>query len=141
MEPNDYPRVVDALIQTPDAETHYRRAGSGRAVLLLADHAADPAAACNVFAEIATRFRVFAPRAAPRSGGSVTCGGRTVDAAAWLASMIDALGLDRPIIVADAAFAAIADTFASSDPERVAHVLPADDVAGGAALLPRLLAL
>jgi pimeloyl-ACP methyl ester carboxylesterase len=125
----DLPRVIHAMVQTPDAETFYHRAGAGEALLLLVAGGADCAAGGALLARLSRVARVYAPDAMPEADGRVRCGAQIVAGASWLGSLIDALGIERPTIVADADFAAIALAFACSDPERVARVLPAHEVA------------
>jgi hypothetical protein len=122
--------LIEAVVNTAEGETPYLRAGSGRPVLLLTEADAvngyGPALAGHgIIAGLAAHFRVYAPTARAAANRSVRCGrsDSTVDAQPWLRNLIDALGLDVPLIVADESFADIAYDFARSDADRTTGVV------------------
>jgi pimeloyl-ACP methyl ester carboxylesterase len=133
-------RAIQAIVHTARSETVYRRAGTGLPVLLLAERNGGEDADA-VFAALAAGYRVVAPVAAAVPDG-VRCGAGAgvVDAVAWLRDLIDGLGLDRPIVVADAAFAGHATELALVDPHRVRRLvlLSGDDAADPSDLMIRL---
>jgi pimeloyl-ACP methyl ester carboxylesterase len=133
-------RAIHAIVQTARSETVYRRAGEGAPVLLLEERSGGEDAD-GVFAALAAGYRVVAPVASVAPDG-VRCaaGVDAVDAVAWLRDLIDGLGLDRPIVVADAAFAGHATELALVDPHRVRRLvlLSGDDAAEPSRLLGRL---
>ena len=67
--PDAVPAVIEAVVHAGAAETRYRRAGSGAAVLLLFPGGASDPPAARVFDRLAQRFRVIAPLS---SGTGVT---------------------------------------------------------------------
>jgi hypothetical protein len=78
---------VEATVQTGAAVTTYRRAGRGGRVLMLA--AADSAAA-SLFDRLAGQCCVVKPELPAECSKS------------WLSDLIEALGLDRPVVVTEA---------------------------------------
>lgn len=115
--------VVEAVVWTGGEETPYRRAGHGTPVLLLGAGAEDGDA--TLLLALAREFRVIAPgRLPPGGAGDEAWGG-------WLRGLIDGLGLDRPLLVADDHLAPTLDRCARTDPGRIRAVLPVRAEAGG----------
>lgn len=115
------PAIIEAVVQTTDTETVYRRAGKGAPVLLLVAGSGSGVLERTLLHTLSEHFRVFAPRFPPRANGAVPSAGETatVDVSAWLRDLIDGLGLERPSIVADESLGIAALSFALLDPERV----------------------
>jgi pimeloyl-ACP methyl ester carboxylesterase len=107
--------MIEAVVQIGSVETAYRRAGSGRTVLLLVGEG--DAAVDWLFEQLAVRFRTIAPL---RPGGIDEGGYATLDL--WLRGLIDGLGLQRPALVAGVADARSLLRFATIDPERVDRI-------------------
>jgi pimeloyl-ACP methyl ester carboxylesterase len=105
--------MIEAVVQTGAFETAYRRAGAGRAVLLLGVENSPHGAA--LFRELAARFRVIAP---VLPGGDGHDGEPSDVMGRWLRGLIDGLGLERPALVADAALGPALVRFAALDPDR-----------------------
>ncbi|HSQ32832.1 MAG TPA: alpha/beta hydrolase [Gemmatimonadaceae bacterium] len=111
------PDVVRACVVAGDLNTHYYRAGRGEPLLLLAD---DESLRSGLLAGIPRQLRVLAPDS-PASVFSESA--EPGDFAAWLRSFLDALGLQRVTLVADAGFAAMALGFARTESERVTRLV------------------
>ncbi len=131
--------AIEAVVQAGATETHYRRAGSGPAVLLLFPGGADDPPAARLFARLALRFRVIAPR--PPASVRATArfaGGDPAPVADWLRDLIDGLGLVRPGLVVCHAFAPAALAFSRTDPDRAGALvaLSRDASAPGGAAMP-----
>ncbi len=140
------PRAIAATIVTSSGEIRYRRAGRGRAVLLLTSRETASGPGALVLHSLAGRFRVIAPelRVAPAGvrvrGSAAVCG--------WLGDVVDGLGLERPSVVADESFGLAALRYAMLDPERVDRLVVISDdrmmpvvggaVAGGDGTTPNL---
>jgi hypothetical protein len=93
---------MEAVIQTTEGETPYRRAGRGPGLLLL--QRAPPARSGDaLFDALAETFLVIAPLVPPP--------GRRGAAERWLQGLIEGLGLDTPDIVADAELAPVLSRF------------------------------
>jgi pimeloyl-ACP methyl ester carboxylesterase len=134
----DAASAIEAVVHAGATETHYRRAGSGPVVLLLFPGGADdPPAAC-LFARLARRFRVIAPRppASVRAAARFA-EGDPAPVADWLRDLIDGLGLVRPGLVACHAFGPAALAFSRTDPDRAGALVAlsrAASAADGAAM-------
>lgn len=116
---------VEALLQTGETETAYRRAGSGSPVILLFVRATEDPLGAELFQCLAERFRVIAPAMpvgvgrAPASGG----GRAAVAVSQWLRDVIEGLGLVRPRVVVDESFAGMLLGFFLMERERVGGVV------------------
>jgi len=137
--PPDAVPAIEAVVQAGATETHYRRAGSGPAVLLLFPGGADDPPAARLFARLARRFRVIAPRP-PASVRAAACfaGGDPTPVADWLRDLIDGLGLVRPGLVVCHAFGPAALAFSRTDPGRAGALVTLSrdaSVPNGAAIL------
>jgi hypothetical protein len=99
-------RVVEAVVQAGSHETSYRRAGTGRPVVLLL-RAAVPTRADPLFDALAREFRVVAP-ALPDAPLLLD----------WVRAVIDGLGLERPALLVDASLAGSLAGVAFSDDDR-----------------------
>lgn len=115
-----------AVVLADGVATTYRRAGSGRTVLLLGASEALALA-------LSESFRVIAPE--------VPVGLSERDAARWLSGVCEGLGIPEAVIVAGPALYAAATAFALKAPDRVRAVAVADpataDVAGLRAAVAR----
>lgn len=129
---------IEAVVTTAEAETTYLRAGSGAAVILLLDGGGGSDGR-TLLQTLSVGFRVFMPRVTVSGDSAVRCGSTTADALAWLRGVIDALGVENPLLAADDAFAAIAARFADVDPARTGGVVPVSG-ADHAAIVRRLTA-
>lgn len=107
---------IEAIVQTGETETAYRRAGRGRPVLLLMG--ASSPEGDEVFRRLAGTALVIEPRAVPAPDLWPD----------WLRGVVDGLGLDRPDLVVSPALSAAAEAFALLDPERVGRVLRTDTI-------------
>jgi pimeloyl-ACP methyl ester carboxylesterase len=115
--------AIEAVVHAGAAETHYRRAGSGAAVLLLfPGGAADPLAA-RLFDHLARRFRVIAPRPPAGIAAAEPDGGEAAPLSSWLRDLIDGLGLVRPGLVVHGSLEPAALAFSRTDPDRVGALL------------------
>lgn len=83
---------VHAAVLAGGTETPYRRAGTGRPVLLLVSGSA-PDASEELFRALSQSFRVIMPEL-PDTGDPG-------ELAQWLRDVIDGLGLVSPVIVVD----------------------------------------
>jgi pimeloyl-ACP methyl ester carboxylesterase len=101
-----------AVLVTGATETHYRRAGAGRPLLLLFPCGPADSLGNQLLERLATHCRVIAP---VRPVG--------VPLSRWLRDLIDGLGLDRPYLVADQSIAGVALGFALMEHERVGGVV------------------
>lgn len=115
------PVMIEAVVQTAATETVYCRAGSGVQILLLSNGGANAPCGEVLFSRLAQHFRVIAPEAGARAAEESLsdAAGEPLAISAWLRAVIDGLGLTRPSIVADDAFAIAALGFALTDPDRV----------------------
>lgn len=111
------PDVVRACVVAGDLNTYYYRTGRGEPLLLLAD---DETLRSDLLAAIPRQVRVLAPDS-PESVLSESAD--PGDFGIWLRSFLDALGLHRVALVADAGFAAAALGFARAESERVSRVV------------------
>jgi pimeloyl-ACP methyl ester carboxylesterase len=113
--------IIEAVVQTTDTETVYRRAGKGVQILLLVAGSGSGTLQRTLLHTLAEHFRVFAPRFPPRANGALPAADGTTGAevSTWLRDLIDGLGLERPSIVADERLGIAALSFALLDPERV----------------------
>ncbi len=120
--------MIDAVVQAGGWETRYVRAGRGPQVLILT-MAGDGGWAHGLLSALASRFRVYLPER-PGLGSDIDI--RSEDAAVWLRGVIDGLGLDRPVVVADAELQPMLESFTTTDAELVGRVTligaPTDDV-------------
>ncbi len=132
--------MIEAVVQTNGSETVYRRAGSGRPVLLLVR---DAALRDRLLSDLSGGCRVVAPVMPPEvadaaSGparGEVGGGpGADGDApfGAWLRGVIDGLGLSAPALVAGPELAPAVLAFAVADPDRAERVVVLGGPAAGA---------
>jgi hypothetical protein len=115
--------VVEAVVQAGSHETSYRRAGTGRPVVLLLRADALSPRADPLFDALAREFRVVAP--------TLPDAPVLLD---WVRAVIDGLGLERPALLVDASLAGSLAGAAFSDDDRcgcfvVLH--PAQPSAGG----------
>jgi pimeloyl-ACP methyl ester carboxylesterase len=101
--------VVEAVVEAGGQETAYRRAGTGRPVVLLLRAAPAGTASWTdpLFTRLAAEFRVVAP--ALPSSRALT---------GWVRDLVDGLGLDRPAVVVDASVAAEMVPVVASDDDR-----------------------
>ena len=104
--------AVEALVQVGAVVTQYRRAGRGEVVLLIA---AGDSPAARLFDRLAERHRVVQPQL-PES-----C------SAEWLPQLVEALGLDRPMVVAESRLAAPLRAMVAADCGRFGPLLFVDD--------------
>lgn len=127
-------RVARASLCAGPWETPYARAGSGPALLLLADPA-DPFASSLVDA-LARTHRVVAPEppAEARNLAARETARESGDFAGWLRDFLDGLGMTEvPLVTADPHLGAAALAFAMAYPCRVSRlVLLFDDPFGNA---------
>ena len=99
-----------AVVSARGVDTHYLRAGSGEAVVLLTqDHGDDGAYAA--FASLARNARVIAPYVPAK-----------LPFGEWLRDFLDGLGLTSVTLVADAPMSSRACDYAALDPMRVSKV-------------------
>lgn len=114
--------AIEAVVQAGATETHYRRAGSGPAILLLFPGGADDPPAARLFARLARRFRVIAPRP-PADVAPADSDDTDPPLSAWLRDLIDGLGLVRPGLVVCHAFGPAALAFSRMDPDRAGALI------------------
>lgn len=117
------PTAVEAVVMTAGRETRYRRAGHGRAVLLLVHDDA-------LFTDLARDLRVVEPLG-PDGGPS------DPEWHAWIQGLVDGLGLDRPALVVDPGAGSIVRRLTATDPDRFGPVV---DSGTAAAVRARLVA-
>jgi pimeloyl-ACP methyl ester carboxylesterase len=110
--------IVEALVQIGSVEVPYVRAGRGEATLLLGIGKLRELAVSSTFRRLAAECRVIGA-VAPAGCGT-----------GWLRDLIDALGLDRPMLLVHRSLADLAGRFAAEHPERVGDVGYADETAG-----------
>lgn len=112
--------MIEAVVQTGEFETTYRRAGLGAPVVLLG-RAEGQEPAPWLFDALARRFRAIAPvlPAAARREGAEAC----LVLESWLRGLIDGLGLEGPAVVADAALGPALLRFDALDPYRLDRVV------------------
>jgi hypothetical protein len=103
--------VVEAIVQTGEVETGYRRAGRGRPLVLLSD--ATPEERDRVFQRLAGTAMVVEPLLPPPPS----------EWPRWLRGVIDGLGLDCPDLVVVEAWVGAAEAFALGDPDRAGRVV------------------
>ncbi len=132
--------AVQALVRADGVEIPYLRAGRGPAVLLLTgmsrEEGEEPLPGDGPVLEILSlRFRVIAPLRTPPSGPT--------NGAHWIRGIIDGLGLERPMVVAEAEQAPLLLRAIARDPEQIGAVLllPADVPGEGARRVEGTLAL
>ncbi len=111
------PDVVRACVVAGDLNTHYYRAGRGQPLVLLVY---DEVLRSGLLAAIPRSVRVLSPDSPESVLSEAADPG---DFAIWLRSFLDALGLHRVAIIADAGFAAAALDFARADSERVTRLV------------------
>jgi hypothetical protein len=111
--------VIEATIQFGHVEVRYRCGGRGTPVLLLA-HEAAPRGATSLLELLAERVRLIAPEL-PKPLSTHT-EAPAAELAVWLRGVIDALGLARPAILADAFFQGALLEFAVTDPTRLGRL-------------------
>lgn len=104
--------MIEAVVQAGAFQTSYRRAGRGRTVLLVLS-SEDQVLADSLFATLAEQFRTIAPATPPELQNAAW----RFDA--WLCSLSDGLGLERPAVVAGVGHADALTSLASRDPERL----------------------
>lgn len=102
-----------AAVQAGDTLTPYLRTGSGRPVVILAAGGADRPPWSGMIGRLADRFRVLVPE-------QVQAG---ADAAVWLRSFVEGLGLWHISLVTEDALSVAAIGLALADPERVERVI------------------
>jgi pimeloyl-ACP methyl ester carboxylesterase len=119
--------IHEAVLVTGAIETHYRRAGNGRPLLLLLPCNSADSAGKQLFEGLATRCRVIAPVQPPG-----------VPFSDWLRDLIDGLGLDRPYLIVDTSIAEVARGFAQVEDERVGGVVAVDPAADPSTLVEQL---
>ncbi len=108
--------VVEAIVQIGEVETPYRRAGRGRATLLLLD--ATQPDRDRVFRRLAAEGLVIEPLVLPDA----------TDWPRWLRGVVDGLGLDRPDLAVSAGLEAGGRSFVETDPDRAGRLLVIDGV-------------
>jgi pimeloyl-ACP methyl ester carboxylesterase len=126
MLPSDPPDVVRALVVAGDIHIPYVSTGRGAAVVLLTDEAVVRAAFLR---GAPRRIRLLVPeaprrvQAADETAESAIAGVRALQgmpvAARWMDDFLDALGLGRAWLVADAMHTPDARAYAAAMPERV----------------------
>lgn len=109
--------TVEAVLQTGTIETRYLRAGAGAPMLLLFQGALTDALGAALFTQLATRYRVVAPRV------PVGVGGAGMPFVKWLRELVDGLGLVQPTAIADESLAGALLGFSLVDPGRVRSVV------------------
>lgn len=117
--PSEHPfhlDVVEAIVQIGGEETPYRRAGRGRATLLL--FAEPPEDRERVFRRLAAEGLVIEPLAIPEPA----------DWPRWLRGVVDGLGLDRPDLVVSGALEEGARRFVEEEPDRAGRLLLVADI-------------
>ncbi|MBV9879795.1 MAG: hypothetical protein JO180_04825 [Gemmatirosa sp.] len=107
-------------VRAHDHVTRYRRAGSGRAVVVLDADGADPLWP-ELAGGIAERFRLIVPEVPPAD----------VDQALWLAEFLEGLGTSTVALVATGRLCVPALELTLRDPDQVARLVL---VPGGAAV-------
>lgn len=110
------PETIHAVVQAGATETRYTRTGAGSPVLLLG-RAGPGSALAALVPGLAARHRVLVPE--PPASVLEAEAGSAGAAHHWLGDLVEALGLIRPHLVADDAFATVALDFAHVDPERL----------------------
>lgn len=108
--------IVRAGVVAGGVDTRYLRAGRGTPVLVLSD---DPARRAAFLEHLPLGLRVIAPELPP----APQPGAAGPDFPAWLGFFLEALGLWRVAVVADAALAVPAVDMALADPERVTSLV------------------
>jgi pimeloyl-ACP methyl ester carboxylesterase len=103
----------EAVLQTGAVETTYTRAGAGKPLLLLFPKGLGDELATALFTRLAERFKVVAP-VTPEGGQSLS---------KWLREVIDGLGLEKPVVVAEETLVGGLLGFALVDPGRVGGVV------------------
>jgi len=123
------PPIVRATVVADGLSTNILAAGSGPpALLLVAEQRRLP-----ILAALGGYFRVVAPEIPSPEGGPsdfLTDGGvhRTTPspAARWLDGLLDGIGIEAVVIVADDTLSEFARSYSDSAPGRVSHLLVLD---------------
>lgn len=110
--------IVEAIVQTADDEIPYRRAGRGRASLLLCEPGRPERE--PVFRRLASLGLVVEPLVLPEPG--------LADWPRWLRGIVDGLGLDRPDLVVSAGLVDGARRFLEEDPYRAGALLLVEEI-------------
>ena len=139
----DHAAVVEATVVTASGETVYRRAGHGRAVLLLdappglfARLTAPPRGARETEAWLVVepiRVEPIRVETGPRPTGParadppgrVPYGPGTPGWRQWLEELVDGLGVERPVVVVGSGLAGVVRSLAAEDPDRFGPVVDA----------------
>ena len=100
--------VVRACVVAGDVDTPYYRVGRGEPVLMLVG---DTATLSALLAGLPRDLRALAPNH------------HTGEFGLWLSGFLDALGIQRVAVVADASFALPTVAFARAEPDRVARLV------------------
>ena len=108
--------VVRAGVVAGGVDTRYLGAGRGAPVLVLSD---DPARRTALLKQLPLGLRVIAPELPPSPHPRV----ERPDFPAWLGCFLEALGLWRVAMVADAALIVPSVDMALADPERVTSLV------------------
>lgn len=109
--------VVHARVVAGGICTPYDRVGRGEPVVLLTE---SPERRAAILAAMPRWLLTVAPARLPAAGNGSD---GSADFAAWLRSLLEALGLQRVALLADASMATAALGFATLEPERVSQIV------------------